>query len=118
MCDQKARLRDGSAGVAPVHVPFNSLNLPRACWPRHGIYAPGPGPEIRDQTTQLAQLVALGRTVAVVPDSARAWLWSEHAAVPLTDAPPVVTHIARPAHSRSPALASLVRTAVQLAFSR
>jgi DNA-binding transcriptional LysR family regulator len=66
----------------------------------------------------LAQLVALGRTVAVLPESARAWLWSEHAAVPLTDAPPVVTHIAWPAHSRSLALAGLIRTAVQLSSSR
>ncbi|MBL1087655.1 LysR family transcriptional regulator [Streptomyces actinomycinicus] len=155
MCDQEARLRDGSADVALMHVPFNSLagfdseeimtenqfailpaghplaarenlsladisdvpGLPPARWPRHGIYPPGPGPEIRDQT-QLAQLVALGRTVAAVPDSARAWLWPEHAAVPLADAPPVVTHIAWPAHSRSTALACLVRTAVRLASSR
>lgn len=155
MCDQEARLRDGSADVALMHVPFNSLagfdseelmtegqfavlpaghplaareslsmadisdlpDLPPARWPRHGIYRPGPGPEIHDQT-QLAQLVALGRTVAVVPESARAWLWSEHAAIPLTDAPPVVTHIAWPTHSRSPALASLIRTAVQLESSR
>ena len=79
-------------------------DLPLARWPRHGDYPPGPGPEIHDQT-QLAQLIALGRTVAVLPDSARAWLWAEHTAVPLTDAPPVVTHIAWPAHSRSLALA-------------
>jgi DNA-binding transcriptional LysR family regulator len=155
MSDQEARLRDGSADVALMHVPFNSLagfdseelmtegqlavlpaghplatrktlsmadisdlpDLPPARWPRHGIYAPGPGPEIHDQT-QLAQLVALGRTVGVVPESARAWLWSEHAAIPLTDALPVVTHIAWPTHSRSPALASLIRTAVQLESSR
>ncbi|MFF4445400.1 LysR family transcriptional regulator [Streptomyces sp. NPDC001502] len=155
MSDQEARLRDGSADVALMHVPFNSLagfdseelmtegqlavlpaghplaarntlsmadisdlpGLPPARWPRHGVYAPGPGPEIHDQT-QLAQLVALGRTVAVLPESARAWLWSEHAAIPLTDAPPVSTHIAWPTHSRSPALASLIRTAVQLESSR
>ncbi|MFE3559414.1 LysR family transcriptional regulator [Streptomyces sp. NPDC059193] len=155
MSDQEARLRDGSADVALMHVPFNSLagfdseelmtegqlavlpaghplaarntlsmadisdlpDLPPARWPRHGIYAPGPGPEIHDQT-QLAQLVALGRTVAVLPESARAWLWSDHAAIPLTDAPPVSTHIAWPTHSRLPALASLIRTAVQLESSR
>ncbi|MEU4835209.1 hypothetical protein [Streptosporangium sp. NPDC023615] len=35
-------------------------------------------------------------------------------ALSLTDARPVVTHIAWPAHSRSPALAGLVRTAVRL----
>ncbi|MFG2839414.1 LysR family transcriptional regulator [Streptomyces zaomyceticus] len=88
-------------------------DLPLARWPAHGTYAPGPGPEIHNQT-QLAQLIALGRTVAVVPDSARSWLWAEHAAVPLSDAPPVVTHIAWPAHSRSPALAGLIRTAARL----
>ncbi|MFJ8006600.1 LysR family transcriptional regulator [Streptomyces fagopyri] len=87
--------------------------LPLARWPRHGAYPPGPGPEVRDQT-QLAQLIALGRTMAVFPDSARAWLWAEHTAVPLTDAPPVVTHIAWPAHSRSLALAGLIRTATRL----
>ncbi|MFE0691270.1 LysR family transcriptional regulator [Streptomyces xiamenensis] len=87
--------------------------LPLARWARHGTYPPGPGPEIHDQT-QLAQLIALGRTVAVYPESARAWLWAEHAAVPLTDAPPVVTHLAWPAHSRSLALAGLVRTATRL----
>ncbi|WP_345634535.1 LysR family transcriptional regulator [Rugosimonospora acidiphila] len=87
--------------------------LPLARWSRNGTYPPGPGPEIHDQT-QLAQLIALGRTVAVLPDSARTWLWAEHTAVPLTDAPPVVTHIAWPAHSRSLALAGLIRTATRL----
>lgn len=87
--------------------------LPLARWSRHGTYPPGPGPEVRDQT-QLAQLIALGRTAAVFPDSARAWLWAEHTAVPLSDAPPVVTHIAWPAHSRSLALAGLIRTATRL----
>ncbi|MCX4817531.1 LysR family transcriptional regulator [Streptomyces sp. NBC_01239] len=88
-------------------------DLPHARWPRNGGYPPGPGPEIHDQT-QLAQLIALGRTMAVFPESARAWLWAEHAAVPVIDAPPVVTHIAWPAHSRSVALAGLVRTATRL----
>jgi DNA-binding transcriptional LysR family regulator len=87
--------------------------LPMARWPRHGVYQPGPGPEVHDQT-QLAQLIALGRAVAVFHDSARAWLWAEHAAVPLSDAPPVVTHIAWSAHSRSRALAGLVRAATRL----
>jgi DNA-binding transcriptional LysR family regulator len=88
-------------------------DLPLARWPQHGTYPPGPGPEVRD-LTQLAQLIALGRTATVFPDSARAWLWAEHTAVPLTDAPPVVTHIAWPAHSSSLAIAGLVRTAAGL----
>ncbi|MDU0290430.1 LysR family transcriptional regulator [Saccharothrix longispora] len=88
-------------------------DLPLARWPRHGTYPPGPGPEIHDQT-QLAQLIALGRTTAVFPESARTWLWDEHVAVPLSDAPLVTTHIAWPAHSRSRALAGLIRTASRL----
>jgi DNA-binding transcriptional LysR family regulator len=88
-------------------------DLPLARWSRHGVYPPGPGPEIHDQT-QLAQLIALGRTTAVFPESARTWLWDEHAAIPLSDAPPVTTHIAWPAHSRSRALAGLIRTASRL----
>ncbi|MFE9685192.1 LysR family transcriptional regulator [Streptomyces sp. NPDC006285] len=123
--DSEALLTEGQSAVLPAGHPLaarKSLSLaevsdipglPLARWPRHGTYAPGPGPEIRDQT-QLAQLIALGRTVAVYPDSACSWLWAEHTAVPLTDAPPVVTHIAWPAHSRSLALAALIRTATQL----
>ncbi|WP_435869889.1 LysR family transcriptional regulator [Amycolatopsis mediterranei] len=89
-------------------------DLPLARWPcDEGAYPPGPGPEIHDQS-QLAQLIALGHTVAVTSASARSWLWSAHVAVPLTGAPPVTTVLAWPAHSRSPAVARLVRTAAHL----
>jgi DNA-binding transcriptional LysR family regulator len=92
-------------------------DLPLARWPRSdGTYPPGPGPAIREQS-QVGQLIALGRTLAVLPRSATAWLWAEHAAVPLIDAPPVSTFIAWPSHSRSVSLANLVRTAVRLADS-
>ncbi|MFF4505383.1 LysR family transcriptional regulator [Streptomyces sp. NPDC001401] len=123
--DSEVLMTEGQIAVLPAGHPLAARrtlsladvsdipDLPLARWPRHGTYPPGPGPEIRDQT-QLAQLIALGRTMAVFPDSARAWLWAEHTAVPLTDAPPVVTHIAWPAHSRSLALAGLIRTAAQL----
>ncbi|MFC5910533.1 LysR family transcriptional regulator [Streptacidiphilus monticola] len=123
--DSEALMTEGQVALLPAGHPLAARetlsladitdipDLPLARWPSHGTYAPGPGPEIHNQT-QLAQLIALGRTVAVVPDSARSWLWAEHAAIPLTDAPLVVTHIAWPAHSRSLALASLVRTAARL----
>jgi DNA-binding transcriptional LysR family regulator len=123
--DSEELMTEGQIAILPAGHPLAaraSVSLaevsdvpdpPLARWPRHGVYAPGPGPEIRDQA-QLAQLIALGRTVAVFPDSARAWLWAEHAAVPVSDAPPVVTHIAWPAHSRSLALAGLIRTATRL----
>ncbi|MEU7860726.1 LysR family transcriptional regulator [Nonomuraea sp. NPDC049141] len=123
--DSEELMTEGQIAILPARHPLAARktlsladvsdvsDLPLARWPCHGTYPPGPGPEVHDQT-QLAQLIALGRTVAVIPDSARAWLWAEHTAVPLTDAPPVVTHIAWPAHSRSPALARLIRTATQL----
>ncbi|WP_410561977.1 LysR family transcriptional regulator [Amycolatopsis sp. cmx-4-61] len=88
-------------------------DLPLARWPRKDFSPPGPGPDVHDQT-QLAQLIALGRTMTVFPESARTWLWEEHAAVPLSDAPLVTTHIVWPAHSRSRVLAGLVRTASRL----
>ncbi|MFF7073021.1 LysR family transcriptional regulator [Streptomyces pseudovenezuelae] len=123
--DSEELMTEGQIAILPARHPLAAHStlsladvsdipdLPLARWARNGTYPPGPGPEIHDQT-QLAQLIALGRTVAVFPDSARAWLWAEHTAVPLTDAPPVVTHIAWPAHSRSLALAGLIRTATQL----
>ncbi|WP_311202683.1 LysR substrate-binding domain-containing protein [Actinophytocola gossypii] len=88
--------------------------LPMARWPNpDGSYPPGPGPEIHDQS-QLAQTIALGRALAVICESARAWLWSGHVAVPLVDATQVTTVLAWPPHSRSRALAGLVRTATRL----
>lgn len=89
-------------------------DLPVARWPgQDGSYEPGPGPEIHDQS-QLAQLIALGHTMAVLCASSRSWLWSAHTAVPLTDAPYVSTVLAWPAHSRSRTVAGLVRVAAAL----
>jgi DNA-binding transcriptional LysR family regulator len=89
-------------------------DLPIARWPRQdGTYEPGPGPEIHDQS-QLAQLIALGHTVGVICASARTWLWSAHAAIPLTDSPHVTTVLAWPPHTRSLAVAGLIRTAAGL----
>lgn len=88
------------------------LPLPR--WPRlDGTYPDGPGPELRD-LTQVLQLVRLGRTALVLPESARANLRDGLAVVPLSDAPQVTTVIAWPPHSTSTAVAGLVRTAGRL----
>ncbi|MFE7858447.1 LysR family transcriptional regulator [Streptomyces sp. NPDC057403] len=89
-------------------------DLPIARWPRlDGTYPEGPGPEVRTQST-LAQLVALGRTLLVIPASSRAWQWPEHVAVPVVDAPRVTTVLAWPSGSHSLAVASLVRSAAAL----
>lgn len=89
----------------------NVPDLPMARWPRlDGTYPEGPGPEVHTQA-KLAQLVALGRTLLVIPASSRAWQWPEHAAVPVVDAPHITTVLAWPTHSRSAAVAALARTA-------
>jgi len=88
------------------------LPLPR--WPgSDGSYADGPGPEVHDNA-QLYQLIALGRASAVLPESCRVHLRRDLAAVPVPDAPTVTTVIAWPPHSRSLALAGLVRAATRL----
>lgn len=93
---------------------LEASGLPAARCPfADGTYPPGVGPQVHDHS-ELAHLVALGRAVAICPASARAWLWGEHAAVPLIDAPQVTTHIAWMPHNRSRAVCELVRTAVLL----
>lgn len=102
----RAQVRTADVAALP------DLPLPR--WPRRdGSYPDGPGPEVRDHA-QLFQLIALGRTVAVLPESCRTLLRPDLAAVPVPDAPAVTTVIAWPPHSRSRSLAALVRTATRL----
>ena len=86
-------------------------DLPIARWPRHdGSYPPGTGPEVRTQS-EIAQLVALGRALLVIPESSRAWQWPDHAAVPVLDAPLVTTLLAWPASTQSSRLDGLVQAA-------
>lgn len=88
------------------------LPLPR--WPsRDGTYPDGPGPQVREHA-QLFQLIALGRASAVLPDSSRTHLRRDLVAVPVLDAPTVTTLIAWQPHSRSRAIAGLVRAATRL----
>jgi DNA-binding transcriptional LysR family regulator len=88
------------------------LPLPR--WPEpDGSYPGGPGPQVRD-STQLYHMIALGRASAVLPESCRAHLRRDLAAVPVLDAPMVTTVIAWPPHSRSRAVAGLVQAATRL----
>jgi len=89
-------------------------DLPMPRWPHlDGTYPDGPGPELHD-LTQVVQLVGLGRTAIVLPDSARANLRDGLAVVPLSDAERVETVIAWPPHSTSAGVAGLVRTAGRL----
>ncbi|WP_262058852.1 LysR family transcriptional regulator [Streptomyces sp. STR69] len=88
--------------------------LPMARWPDPGgSYPEGPGAEVRN-LTQLFQLIALGRTTAIMPESAGTDLRRDLTAVPVLDAPPVTTVIAWPSQSRLRAAADLIRVATRL----
>lgn len=92
----------------------NAPGPPLARWPRvDGSYPDGHGPRVRTQS-QIAQFVALGKALLVIPASSRAWQWPEHVAVPVTDAPSITTVIAWPTASITPDIAAVVRTAVSL----
>ncbi|MFF5969022.1 LysR family transcriptional regulator [Streptomyces collinus] len=89
-------------------------DLPMPRWPGpDGTYPAGPGPRARDHA-QLLQLIALGRACWIAPESCRTQLREGLAAVPVPDAPTVTTVIAWPPHSRSRAVADLVRTAIRV----
>ena len=99
------------AGAAQLRM-ADVIDLPElARWPEpDGTYLPGPGVEVHN-LTQLFQLITLGRAVAVMPEVVRTGLLEGLAAIPVVDAPKVTTVIAWPPHSRSRAVADLVRVA-------
>jgi DNA-binding transcriptional LysR family regulator len=63
-------------------------------------------------STQLLQLIALGRAAAIVPSSVRPQLHRDLVAVPVRDAPKTPVLLAWPKDSGSKAIAAFVRTAV------
>jgi DNA-binding transcriptional LysR family regulator len=73
-----------------------------------------PGPLVQD-AAQLMQLIALGRTVAVLPESVRGHLRRDLACVPVLDAPTTAVIIAWPERSRSRAVAAFVEAATAVA---
>jgi DNA-binding transcriptional LysR family regulator len=95
----------GRASIA-----FNELrNEPLPRWP--GMDADSAsGPEVRD-SAQLIQLIALGRAVAVLPESMLPGLGQNLIGVPVPDAPPTALMIAWPERSHSLAVAAFVRAA-------
>jgi DNA-binding transcriptional LysR family regulator len=80
-------------------------------WPGH---PPNGGPLVRD-STQLQQLITLGRTIAMLPASTEHHLGNELTYVPVSDAPTSTLAIAWAEDSRSKPLAGLVEAAVRCA---
>ncbi len=115
---QVAILPAGHILTTREHLTLDDLadvpDLPLPRWPRpDGSYPAGPGPEVQNHT-QLLQLISLGRSLMVSPDSCRSQLRDDVVAVPVADAPTITTVIAWPPHSRSRPVADLVRTALRL----
>ncbi|WP_179956792.1 LysR family transcriptional regulator [Amycolatopsis anabasis] len=71
------------------------------------------GPDIRD-AGQLMQLIALGRVIAVLPESMLDHLRHDLVGVPVLDAEPTAVLIAWPEDSRSRPLAAFVRIATRV----
>ncbi len=72
------------------------------------------GPEVRD-SAQLMQLVALGRVVAVLPESAGSHARSDVVCVPVLDAPRSTVLLAWPERTRSRAAGAFVRASTEVA---
>jgi DNA-binding transcriptional LysR family regulator len=83
-------------------------------FPRWTPDSEGPGPLIRD-TGQVTQLIALGKTIAVLPESVKAHLRRDLVAVPILDGQLTTLLIAWSEESRSRPLAALIRTAAEVA---
>ncbi|WP_051781834.1 MULTISPECIES: LysR family transcriptional regulator [unclassified Streptomyces] len=71
-------------------------------------------PQVRD-IAQLMQLVALGRLVAILPESVRRSAWPDVVCVPLLDAPPTAVVVAWPERTTSRAVAALIRAGAEAA---
>lgn len=75
---------------------------------------PNGGPVVRD-TGQIMQLIALGRIIAVLPESVRHHLRQDLVCVPVADGRTTTLAIAWPEDTRSRPLASFVRAATETA---
>ncbi|OQM77704.1 LysR family transcriptional regulator [Rhodococcus sp. 66b] len=124
--DTEDMLAEGQVAIVPAghflatrtHVTLSLIrdipDLPLARWPKlDGSYPEGPGAEVRTQSA-IAQLVALGKALLVIPTSSRAWQWPQHVAIPVTDAAAITTVLAWPAGSRSADIGALARLAAEI----
>jgi DNA-binding transcriptional LysR family regulator len=133
-------LRDGSADVALLHTPYEDLTgfdteplmtegqvlvVPRGhrlAGRGHVTLADLEGERLFDPARDgvpegghLMQMIALGRTAMLAPESVAEQLRRDLVCVPVPDAPVVTVVIAWPEQTRSPAVAALVRAAADAA---
>lgn len=141
--DRARMLRDGQADAALLYTPSDDVRgldterllseAPVAVLPASHSLARRPSLRLADlecerlhkhdptdagsvsSLSELMHLIALGRKVAVLPQSLTTPLRDDLTTVPMTDVPPSVLVLAWPAHSTSPSLAALARAAAKVA---
>jgi DNA-binding transcriptional LysR family regulator len=120
--DAEELMTERQVVVLPEH--HRLARLPAVCladlagettprWPE-AVENNGDGPFVRD-AGQLMQLIALGRMVAVVPESARSLLHPGLTCRPVLDAPETTMVVAWPSGSTSRHVAAFVRAATTVA---
>lgn len=141
--DRASMLREGQADAALLYTPPDDVRgldtetliseAPVAVLPTSHALARRPGLRMADlegerlhkhdptdagavaSISELMHLIALGRKVAVLPQSLTTPLRDDLTTVPVTDVPPSVLVLAWPAHSTSPSVAALARAAAEAA---
>jgi DNA-binding transcriptional LysR family regulator len=141
--DRASMLREGQADAALLYTPADDVRgldtetliseAPVAVLPISHALARRPSLQIADlecerlhrhdptdangigSISELMHLIALGRTVAVLPQSLTTPLRDDLTTVPVTDIPPSVLVLGWPTHSTSPSVAALARAAAKAA---
>jgi DNA-binding transcriptional LysR family regulator len=111
--DTETLLTEAPVAVLPVSHPLaHRASLRMADLAGETLHRKPADPGAMKPLSELMHLIALGRTVAVLPQVLTRPLRDDLITVPMTDLPPVALLLAWPAHSTSQPVAALARAAV------
>jgi DNA-binding transcriptional LysR family regulator len=117
--DTETLLTEAPVAVLPVSHPLaHRASLRMADLAGENLHRKPADPGAMKPLSELMHLIALGRTVAVLPPVLTRPLRDDLITVPVTDLPPVSLLLAWPAHSTSLAVAALARAAVTVVQGR
>src|ERR1700691_5320545 len=110
--DTESLLTEAPVAVLPASHPLaHRASLQMADLAGENLHRKPSDPSEMKSISELMHLIALGRTVAVLPRVLTRPLRDDLITVPMADLPPVVLLLAWPAHSTSLSVAALVRAA-------
>lgn len=114
--DTETLLCEAAVAVLPASHPIaHRAELCMADLAGENVHQHPSGTGAQSGISELMHLIALGRKVAVLPESLTKPLRDDLAAIPVTDLPPSVLALAWPAYSTSPSVAALARAAGSVA---